>query len=88
MLQALALQAHGDTVEALDVLIEALALAEPGGFVRTFVDEGIPMARLLAAAAARGRMSAYVGRLLAVVGAAQSRLEAQRRTPPSRRSSH
>jgi LuxR family transcriptional regulator, maltose regulon positive regulatory protein len=65
VLQALALQAHGDTDNAVDVLIEALALVEPGGFVRTFVDEGIPLARLLAAAAGTGKMSGYIERLLA-----------------------
>ena len=73
VLQSLALQAQGDTSTAVDVLNEALTLAEPGGFVRSFVDEGIPMARLLAAAAATGRTSDYVGRLLAVVEAAPSR---------------
>ncbi len=52
-----------DTV--VRVLGEALALAEPGGFIRLFVDEGAAMARLLSAAAARGMLPAYTGRLLA-----------------------
>ena len=51
VLQALALQAHGEKDKALQVLGDALALAEPGGFIRLFVDEGPPMAHLLAEAA-------------------------------------
>jgi LuxR family maltose regulon positive regulatory protein len=43
----------------------ALSLAEPGGYVRVFVDEGEPMARLLYEAAARGIAPEYAGRLLA-----------------------
>jgi LuxR family maltose regulon positive regulatory protein len=69
VLHALALQAHGDTVSAVNVLMEALALAEPAGFVRSFADEGIPMTRLLSAAAAIETMSDYVGKLLSVVEA-------------------
>ena len=49
----------------MQLLAEALALAEPGGFIRLFVDEGPPMARLLAEAAAGGIMPDYIGKLLA-----------------------
>ena len=45
VLQALANQAQGDLVAALVPLERALALAEPEGYVRVFVDEGLPMAR-------------------------------------------
>jgi LuxR family maltose regulon positive regulatory protein len=65
VLQAVAYQAHGDKDEAVQVLGDALALAEPGGFIRLFVDEGLPMAQLLSAAAARGMLPDYTGRLLA-----------------------
>jgi ATP/maltotriose-dependent transcriptional regulator MalT len=65
VLQAVAHQAHRETDKAVELLGEALALAESGGFVRVFVDEGIPMARLLSEASARGMMPDYVGRLLA-----------------------
>jgi LuxR family maltose regulon positive regulatory protein len=75
VLHALALQAHGDTVSAVNVLMEALALAEPAGFVRSFADEGIPMTRLLSAAAATGTMSGYVGKLLSVAHAGQPKSE-------------
>jgi LuxR family transcriptional regulator, maltose regulon positive regulatory protein len=46
-LQALALQARDQKEEAASTLAEALALAEPEGYVRTFVDEGPEMAELL-----------------------------------------
>jgi LuxR family maltose regulon positive regulatory protein len=68
LLQAVALHARGDRDGAVHVLLDALALAEPGGFVRSFVDEGGPMAELLVAAAALGRMPAYLTRLLAAFG--------------------
>jgi ATP/maltotriose-dependent transcriptional regulator MalT len=45
--QALALAAGGDQAAGLSALAEALALAGPEGYVRVFVDEGGPMARLL-----------------------------------------
>jgi LuxR family maltose regulon positive regulatory protein len=65
VLQAVALHAQGETDQALQVLGEALTLAEPGGFIRIFVDEGLPMAQLLSQAAARGMMPEYTGTLLA-----------------------
>lgn len=44
VLQALAAQAGGDRPAALRGLGRALALAEPEGYVRVFVDEGAPLA--------------------------------------------
>ena len=46
-LQAMVLTAKGEKERATRALAEALALAEPEGYVRTFVDEGPPMAELL-----------------------------------------
>ncbi|HET9927725.1 MAG TPA: hypothetical protein VFQ09_02870, partial [Rubrobacter sp.] len=46
-LQAMALHAKGHKEQAASTLAEALALAEPEGYVRTFVDEGPVMAELL-----------------------------------------
>jgi LuxR family maltose regulon positive regulatory protein len=43
VLQAVALHAHGDQDKAMQLLSDALVLAEPGGFIRLFVDEGEPM---------------------------------------------
>jgi LuxR family maltose regulon positive regulatory protein len=46
-LLALTSERLGATNEASDHLERALSLAEPEGFVRVFVDEGLPMAALL-----------------------------------------
>jgi len=67
-LKALACQAQGDIVRAIEELEQALSLAEPAGYVRTFVDEGKPMAQLLYQAASRGIAPDYAGRLLAAFG--------------------
>jgi LuxR family maltose regulon positive regulatory protein len=65
VLQALAQQMLGDIPAGLALLERALTLAEPEGYVRLFVDEGQPMARLLHEAAARGILTNYTSRLLA-----------------------
>jgi LuxR family transcriptional regulator, maltose regulon positive regulatory protein len=72
VLQAAALQAHGEKDEAVQLLGDALALAEPGGFIRIFVDEGIQMARLLYEALPQGVEQDYVRRLLAAFPVAES----------------
>lgn len=51
VLQAIAYHLQGDTPAALKPLERALMLAEPEGYVRIFLDEGSPMAVLLANAA-------------------------------------
>ena len=66
IVQALVLQAQGETDAAVQLLGEALALAEPNGFIRIFVDEGLPMAQLLSETAVRGIMPSYCEKLLAV----------------------
>jgi LuxR family maltose regulon positive regulatory protein len=68
VLQALALEASGDGPAALDALSRALVLAEPGGYVRIFVDAGAPMAALLRRAVARGLSKTYAGQLLTALG--------------------
>jgi LuxR family maltose regulon positive regulatory protein len=65
ILQAVAFDARGEPSRAVELLDAALASAEPGGFIRTFVDEGAPMGRLLREALARGVRPEYVRRLLA-----------------------
>ena len=55
VLQALARQLRGDLPAALAALERALALAEPEGHVRVFVDEGPPMADLLRRGCHRGQ---------------------------------
>jgi LuxR family maltose regulon positive regulatory protein len=76
LLQAQALQMQDDWDQALPKLERALFLAEPEGYVRTFIDEGEPMARLLRRALAEGFggtethgiVSEYASRLLAAFG--------------------
>jgi LuxR family transcriptional regulator, maltose regulon positive regulatory protein len=63
-LQALAGQAQGASDAASRTLMRTLSLAEPEGYVRTFVDEGPPMAALLRRAVSSGS-SEYASRLLA-----------------------
>jgi LuxR family maltose regulon positive regulatory protein len=92
MLQALTLsqksvkgQARGGADNALDALSRALTLAEPEGYVRMFVDEGAPMARLLYEAVAHGIKPEYTGRLLAAfpaVDAAQPKLSPSEMVEP------
>jgi len=67
MLQALADQAAGRDAQALERLARVLAQAEPEGYVRLFVDEGEPMARLLQRAVNRGITPAYSSKLLAAM---------------------
>jgi LuxR family maltose regulon positive regulatory protein len=69
VLQALAQQAGGDEDGAMEGLARALAVAEPEGYIRLFVDEGEPMVALLRRAYARGITPDYVTTLLAAAGA-------------------
>jgi LuxR family maltose regulon positive regulatory protein len=76
MLLALACRAAGDLERALDHLARALALAEPEGFVRVFVDEGEPLAELLSALECKAKgphfpavSRDYVQKLLAAIRA-------------------
>jgi LuxR family maltose regulon positive regulatory protein len=66
-LQAVAHHACGRTGEALSALSRALALGEPEGYVRTFLDLGPPMGELLRKTLARGVAVDYVGKLLAAM---------------------
>jgi LuxR family maltose regulon positive regulatory protein len=67
-LQALAHQAHGEKEAAVQQLSEALALAEPGGFIRLFLDEGPPMAALLHEVSKHSVVPEYVRRLQTAFG--------------------
>jgi LuxR family maltose regulon positive regulatory protein len=83
VLQALAHEAQGDSPAALVPLERALALAEPEGFIRIFVDEGRPMAKLLCEAAARRIMPDYTAKLLAVLEAEERKGEDESHLPPA-----
>ena len=76
---SVALDAQGDRTQALATLEQALTLAEPEGYLRTFVNEGAPLAHLLTALAARPHTAeapslTYIQQLLALIqgGAAVS----------------
>ncbi len=73
--QALARQADHDEAGATAALGRALAIAEPEGYVRAFLDEGPPMSMLLKLAAKDRRAPSYVRRLLATASVAD-RIEA------------
>jgi LuxR family maltose regulon positive regulatory protein len=77
ILQAIAQHTQGQKDKALETLTEALTLAEPAGFIRIFVDEGLPMAELLSEAGAQEIMPDYTGKLLAAFEA-----EKQKNPPP------
>jgi LuxR family maltose regulon positive regulatory protein len=74
-LQALALWEGSKRVRAVGTLAEAMELAEPEGYVRTFVDEGPPMADILSGmleAQQRGSLdppvpARYLSKLLVVL---------------------
>jgi LuxR family maltose regulon positive regulatory protein len=73
-LQALAYQAQGDFTSALTILERVLILAEPEGYVRSFVDEGGPMAELLTrwetappTSSGDNRLKGYVHKLLSLL---------------------
>jgi LuxR family maltose regulon positive regulatory protein len=70
VLQALVLHAQRQEDRALVALERALSLAEPEGYVRSFIDEGERMGDLLRRAAARGIKLDYVSKLLAALESA------------------
>jgi LuxR family maltose regulon positive regulatory protein len=61
---ALAHRVRGDTASAVGAVGRAVALAEPHGYVRTFVEEGEPMRDLLRHVVAGGVGGGYARRLL------------------------
>jgi LuxR family maltose regulon positive regulatory protein len=63
-LQALCHDAQGDGPAALLALEQAVTLAQPGGFIRVFVDLGPAMHGLLARLARRGDATGYLQRIL------------------------
>ncbi|HVP21447.1 MAG TPA: LuxR C-terminal-related transcriptional regulator [Anaerolineaceae bacterium] len=66
VLQAVAFYLYGEKFQAFQVLNEALTLAELGGFIRLFVDEGEPMAELLTEMwKEKSRQRAYIHKILA-----------------------
>jgi LuxR family transcriptional regulator, maltose regulon positive regulatory protein len=73
VVQALARHARGDLAGALAALRRAVAVAEPEGHVRVFIDEGPPMVALLKLAAKERDAPGYLRRLLAAAVAVDGR---------------
>jgi LuxR family transcriptional regulator, maltose regulon positive regulatory protein len=71
-LRALALDGLGERAAALDVLSAALAIAEPSGYVRLFLDEGAPLVTLLRAYREQRGAAFSVDAFLAAAGASGS----------------
>ena len=83
LLQALAHQMLQEEVQALDALSEAVRLAEPEGYIRSFVDEGAPMESLLYRLRKRNRKhgpTPYLDTLLAAFQQ-ETKTHAQREEP-------
>jgi LuxR family maltose regulon positive regulatory protein len=67
ILIAIGLQAQGKTGTAVSSLKKAFSLAEMGGFIRIFLDEGPALAELIQETAARGVKSKFVATLIDAV---------------------
>jgi LuxR family maltose regulon positive regulatory protein len=72
VLTALAQHALNEPRLAIESLHVALKMAEPQGYVRTFLDRGQPMAALLYQTVDQGVMPEYIGNLLAAFPAADT----------------
>ncbi|MBW2367169.1 MAG: hypothetical protein JRH15_04720 [Deltaproteobacteria bacterium] len=81
ILKALAKQACREKTAAVSELEKALDLAEPGGFIRLFLDEGPPMLTLLKRAGSQGIQLDYIGRLLKQFGGVGEKIE-KKNAPP------
>lgn len=90
-LRALLHDAEGDEAAALAALGQALALAEPGGFVRLFADLGPPLHRLLDRLRLKNGASEFIYRVLISFDtarqAAGDEADARQSEPGFRRSS-
>ncbi len=93
VLQAVALHAHGEKDNAVQLLGDALALAAPAGFIRIFVDEGEPMrllvldCRFWIEKQAPGRdhlLIGYIGKLLAAFARPEAMSQSRIGNPGSR----
>jgi LuxR family maltose regulon positive regulatory protein len=75
ILRALALQGKKETGQALEVLEKALALAQPEGYLRSFLDKGEAMTRLLCQIQSRQSGGSYAAVLLSQVSQTSSMVQ-------------
>ena len=78
---AVAYQAQGRINKARNVLEQSLMLAQPGGFIRTFVDFGPRMTELLEQLADKGFKADYIRQILAAFPGQRHIAEIQRQYP-------
>jgi len=87
LVQALAHQMRQQEMQALSVLSEAVRLAEPENYIRSFVDEGAPMQALLSKLCHQQREAGLTTRYLdTLLGAFPKPSQAQKRQLKYRRS--
>jgi LuxR family maltose regulon positive regulatory protein len=77
-LQALLSQAEGKEARALKEMGKAVALAEPGGFIRIFIDLGAAVKPLLARLKKEGTAPAYIDRILSAFDEEDARRKSTR----------
>ncbi len=83
VLKAAASKGSGDSSSALEYMVKALTLAEPSGYMRTFISEGCPAAELLHEIQRSGIMPAYTAKLLAAFSSPSVRPQAADNTAPA-----
>ncbi len=87
LLQALTLQMLQEEPQALDALSEAVRLAKPEGYIRSFVDEGTPMESLLYQLQRRNRRRGPTPYLDTLLAAFQQETKVYARTEESTQAS-
>ncbi len=85
LLQALAHQMLQEETQALSALSKAIRLAEPEGYIRSFVDEGVPMVALLSQLREQQRQAGPTPYLDILLDAFQERSKAQKHPSKKRR---
>ncbi len=84
VLQTLVHVARADEAQALDKLAEALSLAEPGGFIRPFLDQGLEMADLLGRLVKQNPTLEYARQILDAFGSGKTESFSDRSDDPNR----
>jgi LuxR family maltose regulon positive regulatory protein len=82
-LQSVALERQGRADEAREALEEAVVLAQPGGWIRPFVEPGPPMADLLKQLPEKKVAAAFIQNLLAAIRDEDRRAKYVRETQPA-----